>query len=186
MDGSPADARAAPRRRRDAAATREAILESALAAFSRSGYDGVGVREIAQAAGVTATLVNRYFGGKERLFAEAVEAAFASADPLGGDVTTLARDVTEALSARPAPGDAFTLMLRSAANPRAARILRSAVERHLSRHLAASLPGARADERAALVLALIAGVRLMRDVLTLPDADPAHVEALFGLLISPE
>jgi AcrR family transcriptional regulator len=56
-----------PRRPRNAVATREAILHSALAAFSRHGYDGVGVREIARTAAVTGGLVNRYFGSKEQL-----------------------------------------------------------------------------------------------------------------------
>src|SRR6186997_2432060 len=59
-----------PARRRNAAATREAILTSARRAFARAGYDGAGVREIAAGAGVTAMLVNRYFGSKEQLFAE--------------------------------------------------------------------------------------------------------------------
>ena len=59
-------------RPRNAAATRAAILNSARQAFARAGYDGVGVREIAEGAGVTAMLVNRYFGSKEQLFAEVV------------------------------------------------------------------------------------------------------------------
>src|SRR5262249_33807030 len=63
---------AALARRRNAAATREAILISARRAFAQSGYDGVGVRETARGAGVTAMLVNRYFGSKEGLFAEVV------------------------------------------------------------------------------------------------------------------
>src|SRR6266478_9652122 len=79
-----------PKRLRNAAATREAILQSALAAFSRHGYDGIGVREIAQAAGVTAVLVNRYFGSKEELFAAAVETAFADISVLEGDSSLLA------------------------------------------------------------------------------------------------
>ena len=62
----------APPRPRNAAATREAILNSARAAFARAGYDGAGVREIAAGAGVTAMLVNRYFGSKEQLFAEVI------------------------------------------------------------------------------------------------------------------
>jgi AcrR family transcriptional regulator len=33
-----------PKRPRNAAVTREAILQSALVAFSRHGYDGIGVR----------------------------------------------------------------------------------------------------------------------------------------------
>jgi AcrR family transcriptional regulator len=65
-------------RKRNATATREAILASARKVFARSGYDGAGVREIAAGAGVTAMLVNRYFGSKERLFAEAIAAANAT------------------------------------------------------------------------------------------------------------
>jgi len=68
------------KRPRSAAATRAAILDSALRAFSRAGYDGVGTREIARNAGVTAMLVNRYFGSKEALFAAAVAVALAG-DP---------------------------------------------------------------------------------------------------------
>src|SRR5882762_2656098 len=66
-----------PARRRNAAATREAILASARRAFAAHGYDGAGVREIAAGAGVTAMLVNRYFGSKARLFAKAVAATMA-------------------------------------------------------------------------------------------------------------
>src|ERR1700754_4834725 len=61
-----------PPRRRDAAATRAAILASARRGFVEAGYDGAGVREIAAGAGVTAMMVNRYFGSKERLFAEVI------------------------------------------------------------------------------------------------------------------
>ena len=67
---------ASPRRRRDAAATREAILEAATRRFATQGYQSAGAREIAADAGVTAALVNRYFGSKEGLFAEAIERAF--------------------------------------------------------------------------------------------------------------
>src|ERR1700730_1720072 len=78
-------------RPRNAGATREAILQSALTAFVRQGYDGVGVREIAHKAGVTAVLVNRYFGSKERLFAAAVEATFTDNGLFGGGPPTLAQ-----------------------------------------------------------------------------------------------
>lgn len=185
-------------RRRDAAATREAILRSALVAFTRSGYDGVGVREIAQAAGVTAMLVNRYFGSKERLFAEVVEVAFARRPLLGDtdDAGALGRGLTAALVARTAPEgahiDGFLLMLRSVSNARAVEILREGVERHFERYLVNLLPGARAGERAGLLLSLIAGFQLMRNVLggvTLAGADPAvlsrELEAVIHLLAEP-
>ena len=75
-------------RPRNAAATREAILDSAIRNFARAGYDGVGVREIAGDAGVTAMLVNRYFGSKEQLFIEAVEVSFAPDRPLKDEEKT--------------------------------------------------------------------------------------------------
>lgn len=108
-------------RRRDAAATKEAILRAGIEAFTRHGYDGVGVREIAKAAGVTAMLVGRYFGSKEGLFAEVVEASMTERTVLTSDPATLARDVAAALVRRTAPEadslDPFLLMLRSAPNP---------------------------------------------------------------------
>src|SRR3569623_1531973 len=59
-------------RLRNAAATRQAILDSARRHFAREGYDNVGLREIAGDAGVDPALVCRYFGGKEQLLREAV------------------------------------------------------------------------------------------------------------------
>src|ERR1700731_2206884 len=89
-----------PKRTRNAVATREAILQSAAAAFSRHGYDGIGVREIAQKAGVTGVLVNRYFGSKEELFAATVELAFANISFLEGDFMEFADRLTAAIMTR--------------------------------------------------------------------------------------
>ncbi len=57
----------------------------------------MGVREIAKSAGVTAMLVNRYFGSKEELFAEAVEESFAPRTVVTDDPRTLSRDVARVL-----------------------------------------------------------------------------------------
>src|SRR5260221_13620813 len=65
-------------RPRNAVATRDAILLSALRAFADRGFNGVGLREIAQGAGVTAMLVRHYFGSKEQLFSEVVARAVAT------------------------------------------------------------------------------------------------------------
>ena len=80
--------RARVARKRDAATTRAAILAAARQAFSGSGYDSVGVRDIAARAGVTAALVNRYFGSKRALFAEAVLEAKGIGELLTGDRRT--------------------------------------------------------------------------------------------------
>jgi AcrR family transcriptional regulator len=172
-----------PKRARNAVATREAILRSALAAFSRHGYDGIGVREIAQAAGVTAVLVNRYFGSKEELFAAAVETAFAERGNLfEGESSTFAQrltaDVMTKIEKDAERINVFFLLLRSAPNPRAAEILRDSIARHFERPLKSLLRGPRAGERAAMILAVVAGLSLFRTVIgskALADANAASL-----------
>ncbi|GGJ39922.1 TetR/AcrR family transcriptional regulator [Streptomyces brasiliensis] len=167
----------AAKRPRNAAATREAILRSAVEAFTRVGYDGAGVRDIAKEAGVTAMLVNRYFGSKEQLFAETVDASFAPRTVVTDDPATLSRDIAKSLVDRTGPEadhlSPFLLMLRSAPNPRTAEIARAGIERHVERELTGMLTGEQARERSALALAVIAGVWLMRKVI----GDTALVEA---------
>jgi AcrR family transcriptional regulator len=154
-----------PKRPRNAAATREAILRSALAAFSRYGYDGVGVREIAKMAGVTGVLVNRYFGSKEQLFAATVEIVCADHSVFEGDSTTLATRLAAKIMSKTEPMDALLLILRSAPNPRAAEILRESIARHFERQMKASLSGPDAGERAAMILALVVGFKLFHKVI---------------------
>src|ERR1700730_15469317 len=156
-------------RPRNAVATREAILQSALSAFAERGYDGAGVREIAHTAGVTAVLVNRYFGSKERLFAAAVEAMFADKHLFGGDAATLAQRLAALVVTKSDkdghPSDPLLLLLRSAPNPRAAQILRDNIARHCERPLKSFMRGPKRGERAAIVLALIVGLQLFHKVI---------------------
>jgi AcrR family transcriptional regulator len=154
-----------PKRPRNATATREAILRSALAAFPLYGYDGIGVREIAQMAGVTGVLVNRYFGSKEELFAATVEIICADNGIFENDSTTLAKRLTAKVMSKTEPIDALLLILRSAPNSRAAEILRENIARLFERPLKASLPGPNASERAAMILALVVGFQLFHKVI---------------------
>jgi len=50
--------------------TREKLLSSAVQLFAERGFDGVSVRDIANAAGVNSGLVAYYFGGKKKLLSE--------------------------------------------------------------------------------------------------------------------
>ncbi|WP_295100808.1 TetR/AcrR family transcriptional regulator [uncultured Microbacterium sp.] len=51
-------------------ARRQAIVDEALAVFSRTGFHGGSLREIAKRVGVTPTGLLHHFAGKEELFAE--------------------------------------------------------------------------------------------------------------------
>jgi AcrR family transcriptional regulator len=178
-----------PVRQRNAAATRAAILQSARKAFAKAGYAGAGVRQIAAGAGVTAMLVNRYFGSKEQLFAEAVAESMATTSVLGPAIAkagasgaAIAAVLVGITQADDTPLEGFQIMLRSASSERAARIARTLIERHHQKRIAAALKGQLASQRAGVMLALIAGFQLMRQMLELPALAQADPRALVRIL----
>lgn len=76
MSAQPVDERASRRPRRDAAAIRSLLLNSALDLFAQRGFAGTSTREIALNAGVSEALLFRHFGTKVALFEEAVVKPF--------------------------------------------------------------------------------------------------------------
>jgi AcrR family transcriptional regulator len=64
-------------REAQAEATRQAIIDAALAAFLEHGYIGTTMKKIADSAGVVVETIYRGFDGKAGLFKAAVEAAVA-------------------------------------------------------------------------------------------------------------
>jgi AcrR family transcriptional regulator len=182
----------APVRRRNATATRAAILTSARRGFARAGYDGVGVREIASGAGVTAMLVNRYFGSKEQLFRDVVADVMAKPIILtertlhslrgGAEMAAALVDLT---SAEGPALDGFRIMLHSASSPRAAEIGRERIEAQYHKMLTGALRGDHAPQRAALLLAFVAGVQVMRQMVglsALADCPPHVLVEILGPL----
>ncbi len=177
-------------RQRDAEATREAILASARRAFALSGYDGAGVRDIAAGAGVTAMMVNRYFGSKEQLFAEVVEDTMTQGSLIAGGIMdqpepgkALARALVKMTRADATPMDGFLITFHSASSPLAAEIGRDKIAAHHLETVAASLQGTQRAERAALILAMISGFQVMRQMIALPalaDADEDELAELLG------
>jgi hypothetical protein len=88
------------------------------------------------------------------------------------------------------PIDPLLLLLRSAPHPRAAEILRESIARHFERPLKSLLAGPRAGERAAMILAIIAGLQLFRKVIVSKSLTEgtraglyANIEATFQRLI---
>jgi TetR/AcrR family transcriptional regulator len=81
-------------RRRDAAATRQALLAAGTELFAERGYDGVPVATIAARAGVNKAMINYHFGGKRKLYVAIVSATF-------GEIVAGIERLAE--SERPAP-----------------------------------------------------------------------------------
>jgi len=95
--GARPGARAAGRgvpRRRDADATRQALLAAGTRLFAERGYDGVPVSAIAERAAVNKAMISYHFGGKRKLYRAIVTATFTD---IVERVEALAR------SGRPAP-----------------------------------------------------------------------------------
>jgi AcrR family transcriptional regulator len=160
----------APPRRRDAEATRAAILEAAKAQFARLGYDRAALRDIAAEAGGDVALIKRYFGGKEALFTAALKASFRP-DPLRGwNRASFARDIAETMA-----GDAyadeertrgFQFLLRAATSPTTAPLLSQAVQERFLAPIRDWLGGEDAPARARVLAAAFIGFlveRLIRD-----------------------
>lgn len=170
-------------------ATRAAILASARRAFAEHGYDGAGLRGIAQGAGVTAMMVGRYFGSKEGLFGEVVTDTMR--DPIilsEGNLarTDLPRAFAEALvgvtTHGKTPLDGFLILFRSTTSTIAARIARERIAQVHHAAATSAISGDHASERAALFLALVAGVQMMRQMLELEPLTKADPALLVDLL----
>jgi len=170
-------------------ATRAAILASARQAFAEYGYDGAGLRGIAEGAGVTAMMVGRYFGSKEGLFGEVVtdtmrDPIILSQENLGRP--DLAHAFAEALvkvtTQGQTPLDGFLILFRSTGSKTASRIARERIAKVHHATATAAISGDHAAERAALFLALVAGVQVMRQMLELEPLAKAKPAVLVELL----
>lgn len=73
-------------RRRDAAATREALLHAGAVMFAESGFDGVRVDALARRAGVNKAMISYHFGGKRGLYRAVLRSAFEELQAGLGDV----------------------------------------------------------------------------------------------------
>ena len=179
--------------RRNAAATKAAILASGRRAFAQAGYDGAGLRDIAAAAGVTAMMVKRYFGSKEELFAAVVSdtmkdpVILSAANRSAADfAAALAKSLVSVTSPGATPLDGFLVLLHSASSPRAAEIGREWIGRGHQATLEQLIGGEHAVERAGIFLALVAGLQVIRQMIAveaLAGAKPETLEALLTPLI---
>jgi AcrR family transcriptional regulator len=163
-------------RRRDAAATRQALLDAAAKLFAERGFDRTTVRDIAKLAGVNQSLLFRYFGSKDALF----EAVIARTGREQLATTPPARLFSASLRGMLEPEGNRTLetYLRSSGNDSAAAAIRQELGHEYARALATLTDAPDAELRADLALAWLMGIALVREVTgkePLASADPDDV-----------
>jgi AcrR family transcriptional regulator len=180
-------------RRRDAVATRQALLQAARSRFTRLGYDRTTLRDVAADVGVNLALIKRYFDSKEGLF----KAALAATPRFLGREGEFPRDragVAEALShqlsasAWPEFGEHPVLMLlRVSGDERVDSLRRQALEDFSRQILEASGTSRVRDDgerllRAELLVALGVGVAIVRSAVGLQPLRDATSDDLIGPL----
>jgi len=179
-------------RRRDAEATRAAILQAGKRHFARSGYEGAYLRDIAADAGADAALINRYFGGKEGLFAACLREAVRSEKLFDIERGAFGAQLAKMFAAKSAPESdehfqGFRLILRAATSTATAHMLNEAVQERFMGPIRDWLGGEAAPARARLFTALFIGLLVEGLIRDEPLSEPersAFAEGVAGVLQS--
>lgn len=175
------------KRRRNGPATREHILEAATQRFCEHSYEDTRLRDIAADVGVDVALVHRAFGSKEQLFNEAMKAAFRPhtlLDAIQTDTAAaVARRAFEPDPGRTAATDPLAMLVRSLSSPQALPLLREFTQADFVAPLAErfAVPGL---QRAVLVTACLAGIKIFRDVLALEALADVHRPMVEPMIIA--
>ena len=164
--------------------TEARILAAARQLFGEHGYDRTTIRAIATAAGSDPGLVMRYFGSKEKLFAQA--ASIPPDGPIQGSPEQISEQLMAALTQKLAEEPAASLAALRAmfSHPEAAEEVRAAMTGQ-QRQIAEQLPGEDAVLRSGVIGALTLGLVIGRHLVRLDglDASPEDVMAVAGPLI---
>jgi AcrR family transcriptional regulator len=177
-------------RRRDAAATRESLLDAARRLVAEHGVEGTSTRDVAAVAGVNQALVYRYFGSKEKLFAEAVEGTMRADDNLVLDtpLPDLPRALLERALESAAGSNGYSTLVAVANDERIRAVIRDRIDTAFGTQLAARLDGPDAVLRAELLAALITGIGVLRGKIGTRAISAATVDDLAGyvdLMVAP-
>lgn len=172
-----------PPRPRNAAATRNRLLDAARQQFLQHGYRGTSLRSIAAQAGVDVMLIRRYFGSKQELFTTAtdvsdnVPAARRAADDAVGQLL-----IDRVLQARRDIDAPLFALLRSSGDPEVVARLNLQIETGLTRNLAKRITAENPRIRADMVAALLLGIGVQRALLKkkpLVSASDGDIAAVF-------
>lgn len=155
---------------RNAAATRERLLEAARKRFVNESYENVGLREIAADAGVDVALIARYFGSKEQLFKEVLRKDVGNRQTLASISEPIPAYLARVVATKDASEDAvhidrLLIMLRSASSPQASALVQSSFTEDVLEPLAELLTGPDAPRRAAIALSVLVGTTIMRTIM---------------------
>jgi AcrR family transcriptional regulator len=155
--------------RRTSEETKAAILAAARERFGAAGFQAATIRGIAADAGIDPSMVMRYFGNKDKLFAAAAEFDLRFPDFSELDRAEVGGSLVGHFLERWEGDDALVILLRSSAtNTEAAQRMQRIFSTQLEPMVANLVPAAEARQRSGLIATQILGVAWCRYVLRLP------------------
>jgi AcrR family transcriptional regulator len=153
-------------RPRDAAASKQALLQAAQDLFGQRGFEQTTIREIGDRAGVDAALIARYFGSKADLYIAAVVAErMDGGGPAEYEGLAEMAEVLITRSDRHGPGPILQALIRSDTSEEIRTAARARLARKLVDPLAEAMAAQGVDRprlRAELAVAALIGVNLGR------------------------
>ena len=167
---------------RKADQTRATILVAARERFAESGYEAATIRAIAADANIDPSMVMRYFGNKDQLFAAAAEFDLRFPDLTDVPRAELGTTMVRHFLARWEGDDALVMLLRSSTtNAEAAQRMKDIFAAQLLPAIAKILPDD-APRRTGLIATQVLGMALCRFVLRLPPVVAMSAEELVDWL----
>lgn len=166
--------------------TREAIEAAARELFSANGFERTTMREIGARAGIDPSMIIRYFGSKEQLFARVAAPdlnmpALDSAEP-GAIGESLVRHFLEQWEGENAGGGLPVLLRSAASNDDAAERLRNIFRTQVFPAIARLGTAESAPTRAGLVASQLLGLAMARYVLRLPPMVAMQAEEIIRMI----
>jgi AcrR family transcriptional regulator len=153
---------------RKADQTKAVILAAARERFAETGYEGTTIRGVAAAANIDPSMVMRYFGNKDLLFAAAAEFDLQFPDLSEVDPDGLGRALVSHFLSRWEDDGALVVLLRSSTtNAEAAQRMTDIFAAQLLPAIGKFVPDD-APRRAGLIATQVLGMALCRFVLRLP------------------
>ncbi|MBM0231008.1 TetR family transcriptional regulator [Micromonospora sp. STR1_7] len=176
---------ARPTQPRRSDATRAAILRAARERFAADGYERATIRAIAADARIDPSMVMRYYGSKEGLFAAAAEFDLRLPDLTVVPSERLGETLVRHFLARWEGDETLVALLRAAStNPGAAERMRGIFTDQLASAVATSGTGETVTaRRAGLVASQILGLAFTRYIVRLPpmvDVEPEELVSWIG------
>ena len=158
--------------KRNAANSRARLLAAAKSCFAEHGYAATGIRDVADAAGVSYTLLSRYFGSKAGLLEAALIDSLTAKPYLVASRSEFGSNLARLIVGTDAGQLPTAIAVLAAADPEARKIATRVIEAQVIEPLAAWLGPP--DERRRAVAITMLGAGFVTHLHLLPVVDNAE------------